>query len=216
MSEEREEQGRMEERGVAPETVQQEKLRNEATGGRTGRSSGETERKKRGPWAIVIEIVVIVAAAFAIALLVQAFIVKPFTIHQISMRPTLEDGDRVLINRLSYHFRDPERGDVVIFHSPRTEDEDLVKRIVGVAGDTVVVKDGVLWVNGVAQEEPYLLERPFGGPDEEWVIDEGQVFVMGDNRNNSGDSRFFGPIDEESIMGCAFAVYWPIGHWRGL
>ena len=174
------------------------------------------EKKKRGPWGTVLEIVVIVAAAFAIALLVQAFLIKPFTIHQVSMRPTLEEGDRVLINRLSYHFRDPEKGDVVIFHSPTTDGEDLVKRVVGVAGDRLAVKDGVLWVNGVAQEELYLMDRPFAGPDEEWTVPEGKVFVMGDNRNNSGDSRFFGAIDVDSIMGCAFAVYWPLGHWRGL
>jgi len=178
------------------------------------------DEKKRGPWGIGLEIVVIVAAAFAIALLVQAFLIKPFTIHQVSMRPTLEDGDRVLINRLSYHFRDPEPGDVVIFHSPRVEGEDLVKRVVAVAGDRVTVKDGKLWVNGVAQDEPYLLEQDFAGvypqAGEEEVVSEGKVFVLGDNRNNSGDSRYFGPIDIESIMGCAFAVYWPISHWRGL
>ena len=176
--------------------------------------------KKGGVWRTVIEVVVIVAAAFVIALLVQAFLIKPFTIHQVSMRPTLEEGDRVLINRLSYHFRDPERGDVVIFHSPMSEGEDLVKRVVAVAGDTVAVRDGKLWVNGIAQEEPYLLEQDFAGvyPDDgpETLIREGEVFVMGDNRNNSGDSRFFGPIDADLIMGCAFAVYWPIGHWRGL
>jgi len=82
------------------------------------------------------------------------------------------------------------------------------------------VKDGKLWVNGVAQDEPYLLEQDFAGvypqAGEEEVVSEGKVFVLGDNRNNSGDSRYFGPIDIESIMGCAFAVYWPISHWRGL
>ncbi|MBN1628647.1 MAG: signal peptidase I [Thermoleophilia bacterium] len=180
----------------------------------------ETADKKGGLWRTVIEVVVIVAAAFVIALLVQAFLIKPFTIHQVSMRPTLEDGDRVLINRLSYHFRDPERGDVVIFHSPMVDGEDLVKRVIAVPGDRVAVRDGALWLNGVAQEEPYLLEQDFAGvyPDdgEDELIQEGEVFVMGDNRNNSGDSRFFGPIDANLIMGCAFAVYWPIGHWRGL
>jgi signal peptidase I len=109
---------------------------------------------------------------------------------------------------------------VVIFHSPMVDGEDLVKRVVAVAGDRVAVRDGALWVNGVAQEEPYLLEQDFAGtyPDDgqEELILEGEVFVMGDNRNNSGDSRFFGPIDVDLIMGCGFAVYWPIGHWRGL
>jgi signal peptidase I len=201
MSEDHEEQSPAEEQPAQP---------------REARRARKSEERKHGILGTALEIVVIVAAAFAIALLVQAFLIKPFTIHQVSMRPTLEEGDRVLINRLSYHFRDPARGDVVIFHSPMVEGEDLVKRVVAVGGDTVAVKDGALWVNGVAQEEPYLLEQDFVGEEAELEVPEGTVFVMGDNRNNSGDSRFFGPIDEESIMGCAFAVYWPIGHWRGL
>lgn len=174
------------------------------------------EKKKRSPLGVVIEIVVIVAAAFAIAMLVQAFVMKPFTIHQVSMQPTLLEGDRILLNRMSYHFRDPERGDVVVFHSPVTEGEDLVKRVVGVPDDTIAIKEGKLYVNGVAQEEPYLLEQDIRGELAETVVQPGTVFVMGDNRNNSGDSRFFGAIDKDEIIGCAFCVYWPIGRWRGL
>ncbi len=174
-------------------------------------------RGPQGALRMVMEIVVIVVAAFAIAMLVQAFVVKPFTIHQVSMQPTLLEGDRVLINRLVYHFRDPERGDVVVFDSPVQEDEDLVKRVVAVAGDSVAVRGGVLYVNGEPQQEPYLADSPFDGTDtDEGVVPEGQVFVMGDNRNNSGDSRLFGPIETESIIGAAFAIYWPISRWDGL
>ncbi len=177
---------------------------------------GTTEVKKRGALSLVLEVVVIVVAAFAIAMLVQAFLLKPFTIHQISMRTTLEEGDRILLSRLTYHFRDPQSGDVIVFQSPVNQEEDLVKRVVAVAGDTVEIKDGRLYVNGVTQEEPYVLESPFEGPDLETTIPSGQVFVMGDNRNNSGDSRLFGPIDVDSIIGKAFVVYWPISHWSGL
>jgi signal peptidase I len=165
---------------------------------------------------MVIEVVVIVVAAFVIAMLVQFFLIKPFTIHQISMKPTLQEGDRILINRVIYHFRDPKRGDVVVFHSPVKEGEDLVKRVVAVAEDRVAVHDGKLFLNGVAQEEPYLLEQNFRGELAETTIPAGKVFVMGDNRNNSGDSRLFGPIDVSSIIGCAFATYWPIGSWGGI
>jgi signal peptidase I len=165
---------------------------------------------------MVIEVVIIVAAAFAIAMLVQAFIVKPFTIHQVSMQPTLQERDRILLNRLSYHFRDPERGDVVVFHSPMVKGEDLVKRVIGVPNDRVAVKDGDLYINGAIQEEPYVLDSEMLDEDQEVLVPEGHVFVMGDNRNNSGDSRFFGPIETDSIIGCAFCVYWPIRHWRGL
>jgi signal peptidase I len=173
-------------------------------------------RHKQSAVRTAIEIVVIVAAAFAIAMLVQAFLIKPFTIHQVSMRPTLEERDRILINRVVYHFRDPKYGDVIVFHSPVTAGEDLVKRVIGVPGDTVAVRGGKLYVNGTAMDEPYLLEQQFGGEYPETAVPEGQLFVMGDNRNNSGDSRFFGPIDRKLVLGCAFVVYWPIGHWRGL
>jgi signal peptidase I len=164
----------------------------------------------------VVEVVLIVAAAVVIALLVQAFLVKPFTIHQVSMRPTLEEGDRVLINRLAYRFGEPSRGDIVVLHSPINADEDLVKRIVALAGDRVAVSDGRLYVNGVAQEEPYLLEQDMKGDMPETLVPEGHVFVMGDNRNNSGDSRMFGPVTRESLIGSAFGVYWPISRWKTL
>jgi signal peptidase I len=117
---------------------------------------------------------------------------------------------------LTYHFRDPEAGDVVVFDSPINEDEDLVKRVVAVGGDTVAIHDGSLYVNGAAQDEPYLLEQNFRGEEAETVIPPGSVFVMGDNRNNSGDSRIFGPVSIDSIIGKAFVIYWPISHWAGL
>jgi signal peptidase I len=179
----------------------------------SARGEGKKRRSTRG---MVIEILVIVAAAFAIAMLVQAFIVKPFTIHQVSMEPTLLEGDRILLNRLTYHFRDPERGDVVVFHSPENKDEDLVKRIVAVAGDRLLIKDGHLYVNGGLQEEPYLFQQDFAGELPETTVPEGRVFVLGDNRNNSGDSRLFGPIVTDSIIGTAICIYWPIRRWGGL
>jgi signal peptidase I len=176
----------------------------------------QTRDHGRSLLGTVIEIVVIVAAAFAIAMLVQFFLFKPFTIHQVSMQPTLMEGDRILLNRVVYHFREPQSGDVVVFHSPLSENEDLVKRIVAVAGDTVAVHQGALYLNGVAQVEPYLLEQKIEGDYPETLILDGQVFVMGDNRNNSGDSRLFGPLEKSKIIGEAFVVYWPIRHWKGL
>jgi signal peptidase I len=164
----------------------------------------------------IIEIVVIIAAAFVIALLVQAFLVKPFTIHQVSMRPTLEEGDRILLNRLAFRFGEPDRGDVIVFHSPINAGEDLVKRIVGVAGDTIEVKGGKLYRNGVAQDEPYILEQQIRDDYAASEVPVGEVFVMGDNRNNSGDSRSFGAIPIKTIIGKAFVVYWPVGHWKSL
>lgn len=180
-------------------------------------SPAETPKEKKSSIpGTIIEIVVIVGAAFVIALLVQAFLVKPFTIHQVSMRPTLEEGDRILLSRLTYRFRDEARGDIVVFRSPINADEDLVKRIVAVANERVAISGGKLYVNGVAQDEPYLLEQDFGGEMPETAVPAGHVFVMGDNHNNSGDSRLFGPIPTDTIIGSAFLVYWPIGHWKTL
>jgi signal peptidase I len=175
---------------------------------------GARKHERSNITGMIVEIVVIIVAAFVIALLVQAFLIKPFTIHQISMRPTLEEGDRILLNRLAYRFGDEARGDVVVFHSPISAGEDLVKRIVAVANDRVSISGGKLYVNGVAQDEPYLLEQGFNGEMPEIVVPAGHVFVMGDNRNNSGDSRLFGPISTDSIIGKAFLVYWPIRHWK--
>jgi signal peptidase I len=169
--------------------------------------------KKR--WAI--EVVVIVAAAFVLALLVQQFLVKPYEIPSVSMEPTLAVGDRVLVSRLTYHFRSPERGDVIVFHPPGEEDAvPLIKRVVAVAGDTVSVRDGKLWLNGIAQDEPYLKEYPIEDDYPETTVDPGYVWAMGDNRNDSGDSRVFGQVDEDEIIGVAFAIYWPPGDIGGL
>jgi len=165
----------------------------------------------------VIEAVVIVAAAFVLALLVQQFIVKPFAIPSPSMENTLLEGDRVLVNRLVYHFHPPHRGDVIVFHPPgRPGSDPFIKRVVAVGGDTIAVHDGMLYLNGVAQDESYVKGYPIEGDYPETEIAGGYVWAMGDNRNNSGDSRVFGPVPLKSIMGEAFAVYWPVGRIAGL
>lgn len=185
--------------------------------------SGETEQRNVGTkgrhnavrW--ILEVVVIVAAAFLLAILVQQFFLKPFVIPSPSMEPTLVQGDRVLVNRLVYHFRSPKRGDVIVFHPPHEQTaEPFIKRVVAVGGDTVAVHDGVLWVNGKAQDEPFIKEHPIAEDYPEVTIAPGYIWVMGDNRNNSGDSRVFGPVKEDEIIGEAFAVYWPVGRIKGL
>jgi signal peptidase I len=175
----------------------------------------EPGKRRSAALRTVFEVAVIIVAAFVIAMVVQFFVMKPFTIHQVSMQPTIHDGERVLVNRFVYHFRDPKRGDVVVFHSP-VKDEDLVKRVVGVAGDRIEVKDGGLYVNGMRQVEPYLNEQVIQGAFPETTVPSGSVFVMGDNRNNSLDSRIFGPVSRKAIVGRAFAIYWPLNRWSGL
>jgi signal peptidase I len=184
----------------------------------TGAGSPPPEAKKRTSklrW--VVESFVIVAAAFVLALLIQQFVLKPYAIPSPSMEPTLVEGDRVLVNRLAYHFRSPHRGDVIVFDPPGMDSPDpFIKRVVAVEGDTVSVHDGVLWVNGAAQDEPYLKELPILSGFSEVKIKPGYVWAMGDNRNNSGDSRLFGPVSEDDIIGVAFAIYWPPGDLGGL
>ena len=172
----------------------------------------------------VAEWVLVVVGAVLAALLVKTFLFQAFRIPSESMVPTLLVGDRVLVNKLSYRLHEVHRGDVVVFTRPDkledptgTEPEDLIKRVVAVAGDTVVARDGVLYVNNQPLTEPYV--QPGAGTfrlDEAVTVPEGQVFVMGDNRENSQDSRYFGPIPTDSIIGRAFVRMYPFNRFGSL
>jgi signal peptidase I len=181
----------------------------------------------------VVLIVVVVGLVFGL----QAWIVKPYRIPSGSMEPTLEIGQRVLVNRFVYHFTDPSIGDIVVFHPPvgaeegpecgaphpaqqacdksRPEEsgETFIKRIVAGPGDTLSVLDGHPVVNGVEKtDEPYI--RPCGGGFDcnlpmPITVPPGDYFMMGDNRGGSDDSRFWGPVPRGWIIGEAFATYWP-------
>lgn len=156
---------------------------------------------------------VIAAVAFALVFgIVRPFIVEAFVIPSESMVPTLMVGDRVLANKFIYDFTDPEKGDVAVFESVEVEGQDLIKRVVGTPGDTVEVREGKLYVNGEPQNEPYI--KKGGGispPQQEFTVPKDSFFVMGDNRSNSRDSRFFGPVPEENLEGKAFVTFWPPG-----
>jgi signal peptidase I len=158
---------------------------------------------------------------------VRAFLFQAFWIPSASMEPTLHEGDRVLVNKLSYDLHDVHRGDVVVFKRPIEPGEligdhpenqisDLIKRVVGLPGDTIESRDGDVYVNGERLDEPYLpADTPTEGLDRQ-EVPEGTVFVMGDNRTNSHDSRAFGPIDQSSIVGRAFVRFYPLDDIGGL
>jgi signal peptidase I len=162
-----------------------------------------------------VEWLVIVAGALLVALVVKTFLLQAFYIPSLSMSPTLEVRDRVLVNKLSYDLHEINRGDVVVFKTPRTGDaseiKDLIKRVVALPGETVESRDGRVVIDGVQLDEPYLQPGVAPGPPvDRQVVPEGHVFVMGDNRSNSKDSRSFGPIRESLVVGRAFVKVWPI------
>ena len=172
----------------------------------------------------VAEWILVVVGAVLAALLVKTFLFQAFRIPSESMVPTLLVGDRVLVNKVSYKLHEVHRGDVVVFTRPAkledpsgTEPEDLIKRVVAVGGDTVVARDGVLYVNNQPMTEPYV-QKGAGTfhLDEAVTVPKGQVFVMGDNRENSQDSRYFGPIPTDTIIGRAFVRMFPFNRFGSL
>lgn len=180
----------------------------------------------------------LIVVAFVIALVLKSFVLQAFYIPSASMEPTLLVGDRVLVEKVGYRFGDPGRGDVVVFEKdlggalpvedesrsviekigdafrglfgfPTGTAQDFIKRVVAVGGDTVEGRDGRVFVNGEAIDEPYLPEgtetSTFGPVD----VPQGMIFVMGDNRGNSDDSRNFGPVPVDAVVGRAFLLIWP-------
>ena len=183
----------------------------------------------------LVELVLIVVVALGLALAIQAFLVKPYRIPSESMEPTLDVGQRVLVSRVNYKISDPDRGDVVVFHPPvgaesnecgaqHSEDQvcprpvkeesgvNFIKRIVALPGDTIAVRNGYAVVNGKEQHPDYIRPCSPGSCDfpRPVKVPPGHFFMMGDNRGASDDSRFWGPVPEDWLIGQAFFTYWPI------
>ncbi|OGN73309.1 MAG: signal peptidase I [Chloroflexi bacterium GWB2_49_20] len=128
-----------------------------------------------------------------------------------SMRPTLEDGEFILVNRLAYKLGVPKRGEIIVFRSPVTPDEDLIKRIIGLPGDEVVIREGRVYINGDVLEEPYIAASPiYSGT---WQVVDGYLFVLGDNRNDSSDSHSWGLVPLPNVVGRSILIYWPFAEW---
>ena len=184
------------------------------------------------------ELPVLIVVAFVVALLIKTFLLQAFYIPSASMEPTLVEGDRVLVEKVSYRFGGPQRGDVVVFEKdlvvptaveeedrslatkigdsfrglfgfPTGTEQDFIKRVMAVGGDKIEGRDGDVYVNDELVDEPYLTEGQQTSPFGPTEIPSGKIFVMGDNRNNSDDSRNFGPIDADAVVGHAFLLIWP-------
>jgi len=206
---------------------------------RRSRRERRRRAPKKGGGALEFLVILLVSFVLVFGF-VRPFVVEAFYIPSESMVPTLKIGDRVLVNKFIYRFTEPERGDIIVFQSveggplppPRNPiervvdffgvtfggeapeeapREDLIKRVVGVGGDRISVRGGTLYVNGEPQKEPYLNKRfPDRSTSAPTTVPEDHVFAMGDNRANSRDSRFFGPVPKENIEGEAFLRFWPL------
>jgi signal peptidase I len=171
----------------------------------------------------IVEWVIVVVVAIASALLVRAYVVQQFAVEGESMISTLQDGDRVLVNRLSYRLHDPRRGDVVVLKrfDALSAERDLIKRVVGLPGETIEFRACTVYVNGAPLTEPYIdpvvQARDGCGSDQSaLVVPDNSVFVLGDHRGKSSDSRAFGPVADGMLIGRAFVIIWPVGDWAWL
>jgi signal peptidase I len=169
-----------------------------------------------------IDWVIVVAVALLVAFVVRTFVLAHFVVEGSSMYSTLETGDRVFVNKLSYRLHDPNRGDVVVLHEVTGASErDLIKRVIALPGETVEMTNCQVKVDGHTLIEPYLDPEVVtlnncGQNFEPTLVPDDHVFVMGDNRGGSQDSRAIGPIDEDDLVGRAFVVFWPRSDWRWL
>ena len=192
--------------------------------------SDVVESNSKPGMAAIREWITVIGVALLIAFVVRGFVLQQFYISGPSMESTMFQNNRVLVNKLSYRFHDIHRGDVVVFDRVTTDGvevqhDDLIKRVIGLSGDTVSISECVVSVNGIKVDEPYLNDYDIAQPNLEdrcrvpemavTTVEPGHVFVMGDNRPQSFDSRMFGTIEEDLVIGRAFVIIWPLGsfHW---
>jgi signal peptidase I len=168
-----------------------------------------TNSYRQPPELVLREIIETLLLTFFIFWLVHSLVGR-YRIDGSSMNPTLQDGEYLIINNVTYLLDEPKKGDIVVFRHPRNE-LNLIKRVIGVPGDQVEINSSTVWVNGEVQEEPYIADTPsYSGS---WEVPDGQYFVLGDNRNNSSDSHSWGFLPQENMLGKALFVYWPPSDW---
>jgi signal peptidase I len=191
----------------------------------TGADGEDQDQASSSRW--IVELVGVVVVAVLVAVLLRTFVVATYSIPSGSMEPTLQIGDRIVVDKLSYHLHGVDRGNIVVFTTPSNEDcagppvADLVKRVIGLPGETISLQDGSVYIDGRLLPEPYLPSEvrtdTYPGPSANgyslhhpYRIPAGDVFVMGDNRPDSCDSRYWGPIKESTIVGQVDFRIWPL------
>lgn len=159
--------------------------------------------------------------ALVLALVIRAFVVQAFKIPTGSMRPTLLEGDRLLVNKFIYKFKEPEQGDIIVFKFPGDEKKDFIKRLIAKGGQAVMIKDGNVHIDGKLVEEPFIIrgityynKNPYGSAGKNIKVPEGYYYVLGDNSASSRDSRYWGFVPQKNIIGKAFFLYWPLNRIR--
>jgi signal peptidase I len=182
--------------------------------------SGQEKSARASAWRENIESLI---WAVALALVIRTFIMAPFKIPSGSMRPTLIEGDRILVNKFIYRFRAPRRGDVIVFRYPDDLKRPFIKRLAAVGGDTVEIRDGKVLVNGepldsvgVFHTNQYYNQGEFGRPGEPLQVPADSYYVLGDNSQSSHDSRFWGYVPRRLVIGKAMCIFWPVTRWRAL
>lgn len=181
----------------------------------------EAARPSRG--RAILDWIVVIGIALLVAFVVRTYVLAHFVVDGVSMATTLQDEDRVFVNKLSYRLHDPHRGDVVVLHELEgaSGERDLIKRVIALPGETIAVTDCQVTIDGRVLAEPYLdpdamTPGTCGNDVAPLAVPDGHVFVMGDNRGYSMDSRDLGPIDEDELVGRAFVVFWPRSSWQWL
>lgn len=164
------------------------------------------EQKK----AVIWEWIETIGIAIILALLIRAFLFQPFYIPSGSMEPTLTVGDKIIVNKLGNYFKDPERGQVIVFRYPLDTSQDFIKRVIGLPGETVEIRDQIVYIDGVPLKEDYLPSDLVYPDFQPLLIPDDSYFMLGDNRNKSQDSRAWGPLPRNLVVGKAIAIFWPM------
>ena len=157
-----------------------------------------------------------IVVALVLTLIIRTFVVQAFKIPSGSMRPTLTEGDKLFVNKFIYRFNPPQRGDIIVFKYPVDPKKDFIKRLVGLSGDTVEIRDGKIYVDSKVLDDPatfgkfyYYNHDPYGGPGDKIHVPDNAYYVLGDNSANSQDSRFWGFVPKKNVLGKAIFRWWP-------
>ena len=170
----------------------------------------ETEEKRSGFTRFIIDVVETLILSIILFAAINAVSAR-IRVDGASMEPSLQSGEFVIVNKLAYTFGDPAIGDVIVFHFPRDPDQEYIKRIIGLPGDRVEVRDGEVYVNDQILNEDYIAASPVY--ETTWDVPSDSLFVLGDNRNNSSDSHNWGPVPIDYVIGEATFIYWPPTEW---